>query len=111
MLQLISIYVLSFLSVLITVASANTEKAIFLAPERQHIPVEHPTLDDLNLQVLTPAHPSLRTHLHAEFPGSDTKHGLASWFILDQLREGQRYEVRICWAATVRFRAISLTGG
>jgi len=97
MLQLISIYVLS---ILVTIASANTEKAIFLAPEKQHTPVEHPTLDDLNLQVLTPAHPSLRTHLHAEFPGSDTKHGLASWFLLDQLREGQRYEVRVCWAAT-----------
>ncbi|KAG9822819.1 hypothetical protein KCU63_g17092, partial [Aureobasidium melanogenum] len=26
--------------------------------------------------------------------------GLSSWYTLDNLRPGQRYEVRICWAAT-----------
>ncbi|KAL3427568.1 hypothetical protein PVAG01_01077 [Phlyctema vagabunda] len=79
---------------------ANTEKVIFLGPASLEIPVEHPTLDDLQLDILSPQRWSLRTHLRAEFPTVEAKHGEATWLVLNGLTEGQRYEVRICWAAT-----------
>jgi len=84
-------------------ASANTEKVIFLGPNPTQIPVEHPTLEDLRLEALSPEHWSLRTHVQAEFPTDSSKYGLSSWYLLHGLKEGQRYEVRICWAATVSF--------
>ncbi|RDL38438.1 Uncharacterized protein BP5553_02778 [Venustampulla echinocandica] len=75
---------------------ANTEKAIFLGPSSIHVPVEHPTLEALRLQELSPQpqHSSLRTHIQAEFPTNTSKHGHPSWFLLHQLKRGQRYEVR-----------------
>jgi hypothetical protein len=80
----------------------NTEKTIFLAPNQVQIPVEHPTLEDLQLDALSPEHWSLRTYIRAEFPTDSSRRGQASWYLLHGLQEGQRYEVRICWAATVR---------
>ena len=80
---------------------ANTEKVIFLGPSSLQVPVEHPTLEDLNLEALSPQHWTLRTHIRAEFPTNSSKHGEASWYLLHRLEEGKRYEVRICWAATV----------
>lgn len=79
----------------------NTEKAIFLAPSSLHVPVEHPTLEDLQLEALSPQHWSLRTHIEAEFPTDSSKYGKSSWYLLHSLQEGQRHEIRICWAATV----------
>ncbi|TGO14311.1 hypothetical protein BTUL_0055g00610 [Botrytis tulipae] len=79
---------------------ANTEKAIFLAPYALSIPLSHPTLSDLHLPSLTPDHHTLRTHIRAEFPTPDAQYGISSWYLLDGLKEGQRYEVRVCWAAT-----------
>ncbi|RDW83136.1 hypothetical protein BP5796_04627 [Coleophoma crateriformis] len=81
-------------------AVANTEKTIFLGPRSSEIPSQHPTLEDLQLEALSPRQWSLRTHLKAEFASSDSEYGPASWLLLHGLREGQRYEVRICWAAT-----------
>lgn len=81
--------------------SANTEKVIFLGPSSLQVPVEHPTLEDLNLEALSPQHWTLRTHMRAEFPTDSSNHGQASWYLLHRLEEGKRYEVRICWAATV----------
>ncbi|KUJ08624.1 uncharacterized protein LY89DRAFT_711636 [Mollisia scopiformis] len=78
----------------------NTEKIIFLAPSNLEVPVEHPTLEDLQLEALSPQHWSLRTHIGAEFPTTASKYGQPSWYLLHNLQEGQRYEVRICWAAT-----------
>ncbi|PMD56520.1 uncharacterized protein K444DRAFT_66571 [Hyaloscypha bicolor E] len=78
----------------------NTEKIIFLGPSEVHIPVEHPTLEDLKLETLSPQQWSLRTHIRAEFPTKSSKYGQASWYLLHGLQEGQRYEVRVCWAAT-----------
>lgn len=83
--------------------SANTEKAIFLGPSPLTIPLEHPTLEDLHLEALSPQHHSLRTHIGREFPTSDEKYGQSTWYLLHRLKEGQRYEVRVCWAATVRY--------
>jgi hypothetical protein len=84
------------------VVFSNTEKTIFLGPSQVQVPVAHPTLEDLRLEALSPQDWSLRTHIRAEFPTSASKYGQASWYLLYGLREGQRYEVRICWAATVR---------
>ncbi|KAI9048044.1 hypothetical protein LZ554_007842 [Drepanopeziza brunnea f. sp. 'monogermtubi'] len=80
--------------------AANTEKTIFLGPRSLQVPVEHPTLEDLQLESLSPKHWSLRTHIRAEFPTNSSRYGQISWYLLHNLHEGQRYEVRICWAAT-----------
>lgn len=85
----------------ISLASANVEKTIFLGPEPVNIPNQQPSLSTLNIDTLTPEDWSLRTHLDATFPTEEFKRGSSSWFILDNLTEGQRYEVRICWLATV----------
>ncbi|KAF8864462.1 hypothetical protein BDZ45DRAFT_737465 [Acephala macrosclerotiorum] len=78
----------------------NTEKAIFLGPSSLNLPAEHPTLEDLQLEALSPHHWSLRTHIEAKFPTHSSKYGKPSWYLLHGLQEGERYEVRICWAAT-----------
>jgi len=80
---------------------ANVEKDIFLGPDPVPIPLAQPTLSDLHLDTLTPDSSSLRTHLEAVFPSSSHPKGAATWLILDDLSPGQRYEVRVCWAATV----------
>ena len=84
----------------------NVEKAIFLAPEAVLIPPQHPNLQDLNLETLSPAKWSLRIQLAASFPFTGATKGTESWFLLDGLSKHQRYEVRVCWAATVRFLSI-----
>ena len=81
---------------------ANVEKDIFLGPDPVPIPLAHPTLSDLHLDTLTPGRSSLRTHLAARFPSSSHPNGQAAWLLLEDLSPGQRYEVRVCWAATVR---------
>ena len=86
----------------ITSVLANVEKTIFIAPEAIHIPQQHPNLNDLHLDVLTPRSPILRTLLPAAFPKSPESQGIISWFLLDELQQYQRHEVRVCWPATVR---------
>ncbi|KAI1492860.1 hypothetical protein F5X96DRAFT_319383 [Biscogniauxia mediterranea] len=101
------------LSLLSSGVRANTEKAIFLGPPAVDIPpdqfissrsssgsIDNNILDNLRVHVLTPDHHALRTHLEAQFPGNSLHHGKPTWLILDELTEGQRYEVRVCWAAT-----------
>ena len=101
---------LCFLALILHSASvcANTEKVIFLAPSPFQVPTAPPTIDELHLETLTPQRSSLRTHLHAQFPTDSAKYGVATWVLLDQLKEGQRYEVRVCWAATVSLGLLSL---
>lgn len=84
-------------------AAANVEKTIFLGPETINVPQQNPTFDNLHLDVLSPAADlAIRTHLQAEFPNSTSgSRGKATWLLLDDLTPGQRYEVRVCWAATV----------
>ncbi|OTB04250.1 hypothetical protein M426DRAFT_321093 [Hypoxylon sp. CI-4A] len=91
---------LTIVILLIAAVLANTEKAIFLGPPTVNIPAAHPTLEDLRVDTLTPTNGSLRTYLEAQFPNAAIPHGKATWLILDELTEGQRYEVRVCWAAT-----------
>ncbi|KAK5661010.1 hypothetical protein OQA88_12388 [Cercophora sp. LCS_1] len=81
-------------------ALCNVEKTIFLGPDPAPIPLTHPTLDDLHIDTLTPDNWSLRTLLTAKFPTDHHPKGYSTWLILDNLQPSQRYEVRICWAAT-----------
>lgn len=100
---------LSLLLLLAGTIQANTEKAIFLGPEAVDLPSTHPGLADLRVDTLTPANWALRTHLEARFQdAAENPAGKASWFILDDLSPGQRYELRICWAATVSITAAPL---
>ncbi|KAK3946368.1 hypothetical protein QBC46DRAFT_444501 [Diplogelasinospora grovesii] len=89
------------------VVLGNVEKAIFLGPERTFIPTTPPTLEDLGLDVLTPGPHRhnwwLRTQLQSSFPTTsdeEPKGGTSTWLLLDNLVQGQRYEVRVCWPAT-----------
>lgn len=88
---------------LIASACANTEKTIFLGPPTANIPSAHPTLEDLHVDILTPTNWEIRIHLEAQFPNISSPNGKATWLILDELTEGQRYEVRVCWAAIVSY--------
>jgi hypothetical protein len=80
---------------------ANVEKTIFLGPPATTIPSEAPDLDDLGLERLTPQNGVVRTQVNASFPSAEAPDGTESWFFLENLTPGQRYEVRICWLATV----------
>ncbi|OQE42172.1 hypothetical protein PENCOP_c004G07269 [Penicillium coprophilum] len=82
------------------VAQANVEKTIFLAPAPVTVPSEEPDLDDLGLERLSPQRPVVRTRLNASFPTTAVPGGTDSWFFLENLNPGQRYEVRVCWLAT-----------
>ena len=87
---------------LLPFALGNVEKTIFLGPEAIHIPKHsQPNLDALRLGVLSPKHTSRRLQLTASFPNPILPQGTPAWFLLYGLTPGQRYEVRICWAATV----------
>lgn len=82
-------------------AAANVEKTIFVAPLPWAIPAENAAIDDLGLDRLSPTDYMVRTNLNASFPTDDEPYGTESWFYLEDLTPGQRYEVRICWMATV----------
>jgi hypothetical protein len=88
---------------------ANVEKAVFLAPEPLIVPLDPPSLADLNLDTLRPGSRhgitnSIRTELGRSFP-SGAASGQATWLLLDDLSENQRYEVRVCWSAIVRVKS------
>ena len=104
-------YVVVLWALLVVTVVANTEKAIFKAPSKLQSILQHPTLEDLRLEQLTPQHGSLRTHIEAQFPNITSPKGLTSWYLIEGLTEGQRYEVRICWAATVPKRLVHCLEG
>lgn len=83
---------------------ANVEKTIFLGPGAVTLPDVRPSLDDLRLQSLSSFAPILPTQLSVQFPTSAEPHGLESWHLLSGLEESRRYEVRICWPATVSYQ-------
>jgi hypothetical protein len=80
---------------------ANVEKTIFLAPAAVTLPDARPSLDSLRLHTLSHAQTILPSQLPVQFPSKAAPHGLESWYLLQQLEAGRRYEVRICWPATV----------
>jgi hypothetical protein len=81
--------------------NANVEKTIFLGPSAVTLPDVPPSLDDLHLHSLSSLEPILATQLAVHFPSHSKPHGLESWYLLTGLEEGRRYELRICWPATV----------
>ena len=93
---------LVFLVALVITANANTEKLIFLGPSAITIPNVHPGLDDLRLDTLSPTgQHTLETQLSVKFPTEAEPRGVQSWYLIEGLQEGRRYELRICWVATV----------
>jgi hypothetical protein len=80
---------------------ANVEKAIFLGPAAVTLSDVRPSLDELRLHTLSHAQTILPTQLPVLFPSKAAPHGPESWYLLQHLEAGRRYEVRICWPATV----------
>jgi hypothetical protein len=99
--------ILACTSVLIQMTVANVEKVIFLAPQLDSMPSKQVSFDDLGIDRLSPSSPVVRTYLDSSFPTDGAPLGSESWFYLENLIPGRRYEVRICWLATVRFTTIS----
>lgn len=81
-------------------ALANTEKVIFTAPPRDTLS-ELYDIGEEAFRTLTPSKPTLRASLPVAFPTTDRPNGLDSWYRLEDVEEDRRYEVRVCWAATV----------
>jgi len=95
------VQLLSFLLLISAhIAHANVEKIVFIAPSPNPVPLESPAFDDLGLERLSSLSPVIRTFLNASFPTRDAPQGTQSWFFLQGLNPGQRYEVRVCWLAT-----------
>ncbi|KAG9665631.1 hypothetical protein KCU95_g14253, partial [Aureobasidium melanogenum] len=92
--------ILFYVCFLAVPAIANVEKTIFTAPNTINFGDARPNLMDLRLDILSSKKLSIRTVLPVIFPTETQSRGLSSWYTLDGLRPGQRYEVRICWAAT-----------
>ena len=86
---------------LIPWAVANVEKTIFIAPDPMPIPRHHLTLSAPNIHSLAHNNTFLRTHIKAGPASASFSTGMATWLLLRDLNPGQRYEVRVCWAATV----------
>lgn len=80
--------------------AANVEKVIFIAPDAQPEP-QDASVDNLLLTPLSESYPSVRTYINASFPTNTSIKGTEAWFLLDGLIPRRRYEVRICWLATV----------
>lgn len=92
----------------LTAALANTEKAIFTAPEAVALSDTQPSLEALQLRTLTHPNSTLRTSLDVTFPSESTPRGRDHWYLLRDLVQGQRYELRVCWAAIVSLKGCHL---
>ena len=84
-----------------SIALANVEKVIFLGPESLPLEAHRSSINNLNLEILTPQSSTLRTKLLPQFPSKDATDGSQAWLFVHGLTAGTRYEIRICWAATV----------
>jgi hypothetical protein len=84
----------------VSLSLSNIEKDIFLAPEALRIPNDS-SIDNLYLISLSPKYATARTHVNATFPTDILPRGSETWMLLEGLKPGTRYEVRICWLATV----------
>ncbi|KAK6436273.1 hypothetical protein LTR95_007533 [Oleoguttula sp. CCFEE 5521] len=80
-------------------ALANTEKVIFLAPPSIGLSDDSLSLAALQLSTITPEKFTLGTDIKVDFPTQDSPNGLDHWYLLRTLNAGQRYELRVCWAA------------
>ncbi|KAK4678422.1 hypothetical protein QC764_307504 [Podospora pseudoanserina] len=96
---------LTTFSLFVSPISANTEKTIFIAPPAVDLPISDQTITTIltSLNRLTPLptnQSTLRTLIPVSFPTTSHPTGTESWYLLHDLTPAQRYEVRICWAAT-----------
>lgn len=80
---------------------ANVEKTIFVAPSAEPLPGDA-SIDNLLLTRISEQYSSARTSINASFPTNEHPKGTVTWILLEGLRPQTRYEVRICWLATVR---------
>ncbi|KAK6424110.1 hypothetical protein LTR95_016445 [Oleoguttula sp. CCFEE 5521] len=80
-------------------ALANTEKVIFVAPPSIGLSDDSLSLAALQLSTITPEKSTLRTDIKVDFPTQDSPSGRDHWYLLRTLNAGQRYELRVCWAA------------
>lgn len=82
---------------------ANVEKLVFLGPQRGPEVEELPDTAWLTgLSLLSPLSTSARLQLLARFPSTPASWSLSeTWIVLEGLKVGQRYELRVCWSATV----------
>lgn len=93
--------IVTYVLLLVQLTVANVEKVIFVHPHHQPNLPDDLVFDDLGIHHLSPSIPITRTYLNASFPTKDKQLGTDSWFYLDNLVPGTRYEVRVCWLATV----------
>lgn len=91
---------IAVLLLFISVCICNVEKTIFIAPTALITPNDV-GIGNLLLTSINPTHRSIRTYLNASFPSDDEPKGTQTWALLEGLCPGQRYELRICWLATV----------
>ena len=94
------------LTLLCSLVSANVEKVIFVAPAAEPLPADA-SIDNLLLTSLSESDSSVRTYLDASFPTDSAPKGNETWMLLQDLVPGRRYEVRICWLATVNYFSLS----
>jgi hypothetical protein len=86
--------------------TANVEKTIFVVPPTAASPNESLDLKSFHLEAISPNSSLLETRLPVQFASAGAPRGLESWYLLQGLEEGRRYEVRICWPATVCLASI-----
>jgi len=85
---------------------ANTEKVVFLSPDQLTFVNRE---DDSTFQpscvqdTLSPSKRQLHTQLQVAFPSEEDPRGSENYYLLNGLEPGRRYEVRVCWSATVCF--------
>ena len=98
-----SILILQVLAYIASVG-ANVEKVVFLGPEPTYNCYYRLRVDASHRDVLTPVSSSVRREIAAAFPSPHNSwKGSELWIILDDLEPFRRYEVRLCWSATVCF--------
>ena len=93
---------LALLVACILPAFANVEKVVFLGPGP--LPTNAANANVFRsqfLELLRPDNPSLRRTVRSTFDSSPGREESNAWFLLDGLTEGQRYEARVCWSASV----------
>ena len=86
-------------ALLVPTVHANTEKVIFVAPTSTNPSDSALFTGEHKLETLTPVNTTLRKSLPVIFPTNEQPRGLEHWYLLRGLSEGQRHEVRVCWAA------------
>ena len=106
---MLPLVLLLYLAIYILPSSANVEKTIFIAPHTVTLPAIGDSTFDRILDSITPQNNTLRYSLPAAFVKTPTaldsrlQEDTYAWFLLSHLTPYQRYELRLCWTATVSF--------